>query len=80
MITADTSSALALERELPFFLEDDVEILAFPDWETLPYDRFSPYQDIISDRIATLSALPTLRRGVLIVSIASRPPIGLRPS
>ena len=35
-VTADTSSSLALERELPFFLAEAVELLVFPDWETLP--------------------------------------------
>ena len=58
VITADTSSALALERELPFYLDGELEILAFPDWETLPYDNFSPHQDIISERLSTLHRLP----------------------
>ena len=58
VITPDTSSALALERELPFFLGNELEVLAFPDWETLPYDVFSPHQDIISERLATQQDLP----------------------
>ena len=69
LITADTSSALALERELPFFLADDVEILAFPDWETLPYDNFSPHQDIISERLSTLHRLRRMTSGILVVPI-----------
>ena len=69
VITADTSSALTLERELPFFLEDDVEILAFPDWETLPYDNFSPHQDIISERLSTLHRLRRMTGGILVVPI-----------
>jgi len=69
VITADTSSALALERELPFFLDDDVEILAFPDWETLPYDNFSPHQDIISERLSTLHRLRRMTAGILVVPI-----------
>jgi transcription-repair coupling factor (superfamily II helicase) len=28
-----------------------------PDWETLPYDSFSPHQDLISERLATLYAI-----------------------
>ena len=70
VVCADSQSAAQLDAEIPFFAPD-LPKFHLPDWETLPYDRFSPYQDIISDRIATLSALPTLRRGVLIVSIAS---------
>ncbi len=69
VITADTSAALALERELPFYLDTPVEILAFPDWETLPYDNFSPHQDIISDRLSTLFRLPRCKGGVLIVPV-----------
>ena len=69
VITADTSSALALERELPFFLPAEVEILAFPDWETLPYDNFSPHQDIVSERLSTLHSLRRMRSGVLVVPV-----------
>lgn len=69
VITADTSSALALERELPFFLDRELEILAFPDWETLPYDNFSPHQDIISERLSTLYRLPGMTSGILIVPV-----------
>src|SRR5690606_7667824 len=69
VVTADTSSALALERELPFFLDDAVDILAFPDWETLPYDNFSPHQDIVSERLQTLYRLPNLAAGILIVPV-----------
>ena len=69
VITADTSSALALERELPFFLDEPLEVLAFPDWETLPYDSFSPHQDIISERLDTLYRLPATTSGILVVPI-----------
>jgi transcription-repair coupling factor (superfamily II helicase) len=70
VITADTSTALTLERELPFFLTgDNIEIITFPDWETLPYDNFSPHQDIISERLSALYHLPTRRGGILIVPV-----------
>jgi transcription-repair coupling factor (superfamily II helicase) len=69
VITADTSSALTLERELPFFLDRPTDILVFPDWETLPYDNFSPHQDIVSERLSTLYRLPTTTSGILIVPI-----------
>ncbi|MDG2048001.1 MAG: transcription-repair coupling factor [Halioglobus sp.] len=69
VVTSDTSSALALERELPFFLNGPNEILAFPDWETLPYDNFSPHQDIISERLHTLHRLPSLTEGIMIVPV-----------
>jgi len=69
VIAADTSAALTLERELPFFLSGDTQILAFPDWETLPYDNFSPHQDIISERLHTLHRLRRLGAGILVVPI-----------
>jgi len=71
IITADSQSALRLERELSFFLEDEHPILKFPDWETLPYDAFSPLPEIISERLKTLALLPTTKRGALVVSVAT---------
>ena len=70
VITTDTLSADRLENELRFFLGpgSSIPVVGFPDWETLPYDRFSPYQDIISDRLASLARLPELGKGVLVVS------------
>ncbi len=73
IITKDTLSANQLEREIKFFYSSKADspfpILNFPDWETLPYDTFSPHQDIISQRLKTLSQLPTLKHGILILSI-----------
>ncbi len=71
VITATTAAAHNLASELPFFLSDDREILLVPDWETLPYDNFSPHEDIISDRLKALSRLPTLKSGVVIVSVTT---------
>ena len=73
LITADTPAAARLEDEIRFFIGDDeaLPILHFPDWETLPYDRFSPHQDIISARIEVLYRLPRIQRGILIVPVAT---------
>jgi transcription-repair coupling factor (superfamily II helicase) len=68
IIAGDVASATQIEEELAFFAPD-IPRYHLPDWETLPYDRFSPYQDIISERIATLSLLPSLRHGVVIMAI-----------
>ncbi|MDX1253123.1 MAG: transcription-repair coupling factor [Gammaproteobacteria bacterium] len=69
VIMADVSAASRLEYELKFYIakRDTLPVLTFPDWETLPYDSFSPHQDIISQRLATLYQLPSLQRGILIV-------------
>lgn len=70
VITADMAAAQRLEYSLRFYMsEKDISILQFPDWETLPYDRFSPHQDIISERLTTLSRLPGLSKGILIAPI-----------
>jgi transcription-repair coupling factor (superfamily II helicase) len=72
IITPDTLTAVKLSEELQFFhAQEHVPILHFPDWETLPYDYFSPHQDIISGRLATLSRLPTLNTGVIITPIST---------
>ena len=70
VLTADATQAARLEREFAFFAPG-LAVHALPDWETLPYDRFSPYQDIVSERIATLSRLPTLEQGVVVMSVAT---------
>ncbi len=70
VITPDTPAATRLEYEIRFFA-GDLPVLTFPDWETLPYDVFSPHQDIISERLAALSQLPALTRGVLVVPVAT---------
>ena len=70
LLTADSQSAERLEQELSFFAPQ-LPVLHFPDWETLPYDLFSPHQDIISQRIAALYRLPELKHGVLVVPITT---------
>ncbi len=73
IVTADAATATRLEYELRFFSGQDASlpVIHFPDWETLPYDAFSPHQDIISERLATLYRLPNLRRGILITPVAT---------
>jgi transcription-repair coupling factor (superfamily II helicase) len=70
LVVSDSIKVQQYVDEISFF-NADINILQFPDWETLPYDRFSPYQDIISDRLATLAELPTLTSGLLVVSASS---------
>ena len=70
MVTADSTSATRYTSALEFF-GDAPSVLHFPDWETLPYDAFSPHQDIISERLRTLAALPDCHRGVLTVPVTT---------
>jgi transcription-repair coupling factor (superfamily II helicase) len=53
VITAEPADTQRLEGEIPFFAPE-LRVAVFPDWETLPYDTFSPHQDLISERLATL--------------------------
>ncbi|MBX3689394.1 MAG: transcription-repair coupling factor [Dokdonella sp.] len=71
VVCRDTHEANALEAELTVFRTPTLDILPFPDWETLPYDLFSPHAEIISQRIATLYRLPSLEHGVLLVPVAT---------
>ncbi len=70
VITRDMAMADRLERELHFFAPD-LSVLTFPDWETLPYDRFSPHQDIVSQRLKTLYQLPQVTQGILVVPMTT---------
>jgi transcription-repair coupling factor (superfamily II helicase) len=51
--TAEPADAQRLAEEIPFFAPE-LRVAVFPDWETLPYDTFSPHQDLVSERLATL--------------------------
>ena len=53
IVTAEPADTQRLQDELAFFAPG-LRIAVFPDWETLPYDNFSPHQDLISERLATL--------------------------
>jgi len=53
VVTADANDAQRLVEEIAFFAPH-LRCALFPDWETLPYDTFSPHQDLISERLATL--------------------------
>ena len=72
LLTHDTPSALRLEQELASLnKQEKLPICLFPDWETLPYDTFSPHQDIISQRLATLYQLSRMDKGIVIVPIST---------
>ncbi|MDA8789096.1 hypothetical protein N9M91_03375, partial [Porticoccaceae bacterium] len=59
-VTSSAQQATEQTQALQFFSQKfKLPVLSFPDWETLPYDIFSPHQDIVSARLHTLSRLPT---------------------
>ena len=69
VVTPDTRSALRLSRVLAELSHLDVRL--FPDWETLPYDTFSPHQEIISSRLSALFYLQQAKKGIFLLPIAT---------
>ncbi|KQD04285.1 transcription-repair coupling factor [Acinetobacter soli] len=67
VVVAKNSQHLAqLESELEFY---GIKPVIFPDWEILPYDRLSPHQDIVSERLAILANMP--QQGLLLISAST---------
>ena len=71
ILALDAAAATRCLDELAFYGVGEAPILHLPAWETLPYDAFSPHQDIISERLATLQRLPGAHAGVLVAPVAT---------
>lgn len=71
IITPDSLTNQQILHEVSYINQQPHDILSFPEWETLPYDVFSPHEDIISERIATLQMLPQIQRGCLVVPVTT---------
>ena len=67
VVVANASDAQRLLDEIPWFAEGKLACHLLPDWETLPYDAFSPHQDLVSERLATLHEIQNGQCDVLIV-------------
>ncbi len=70
VIAANAQEAQRLVEEIPFF-DPKLRVHLLPDWETLPYDHFSPHQDLISERLATLHHVRSLSCDVLVVPVTT---------
>ncbi len=66
VVCANAVDAQRLTQEIAFFAPQ-ARIRLLPDWETLPYDSFSPHQDLVSERLATLHDLGEGRCDILLV-------------
>ncbi|MFB2649839.1 transcription-repair coupling factor [Shewanella mangrovisoli] len=72
IMTSDTPTALSIELELNYLLaKSAIKVRLFPDRETLPYDSFSPHQDLISQRLETLSQITQAEHSVVIVPVTT---------
>ena len=67
VIVEDVMHADVLTKEIEFYKDEKQNIFHLPDWETLPYDIFSPHQDIIAERLTTLHALQNIRGGDILI-------------
>ena len=68
LLAEDPRQADQLEAELRFFADEELPVEHFVEWETLPWDSFSPHQDIISERLRVLATLPRMRHGILVAT------------
>ena len=70
IFTPDAETALRLQTAWQFFRPAD-NALFLPDWETLPYERFSPHQDLVSERLSVLWQLKNGLADALFVPVAT---------
>ena len=70
VITETALEAQRLRDEIPCFAPE-LSVHLFPDWETLPYDQFSPHQDLVSERLATLHQINSQAFDIAIVPVST---------
>ena len=70
VLTQDAEQALRLQTAWLFFRPHDTAVF-LPDWETLPYERFSPHQDLVSERLSALWQIKSGTADVLFVPVAT---------
>lgn len=70
VLTADAEQAIRIQTAWQFF-NPAARIVFFPDWETLPYEHFSPHQELVSERLSTLWQLKNGLVDVLLLPLAT---------
>ncbi len=68
LLADDPRQADQFEASIGFFAGDNLDVHHFVEWETLPWDTFSPHQDIISERLSVLASIGSLSTGVIVAS------------
>ena len=71
LIAADARQAEYWYQNLKYWTNDAAHLYWFSDWETLPYDQYTPHPDLIAERLRVLAELPTRERGVVVTSAAA---------
>ena len=70
VVAPDIHTARRLELDLRFFTaQQELPCHYFPDWETLPYDHFSPHPDLVSERLLVLHHLLRMKHGIVIAAL-----------
>ena len=79
VLADDPRHADQLEAGIRYFADDTLEVRHFVEWETLPWDSFSPHQDIVSERLSVLATAHGMRSGVIVapatVLLQKLPPV-----
>ncbi|MGD9786458.1 MAG: transcription-repair coupling factor [Sulfuricellaceae bacterium] len=70
IVTATAQDARRLREEIPWFAPA-LSVHLLPDWETLPYDQFSPHHDLVSERLATLYQIMRRQCDVVIAPLTT---------
>ena len=70
ILTSDTEQAIRIQSAWQFF-DPAARVVFFPDWETLPYEHFSPHQELVSERLSTLWQLRNGLVDVLLLPLAT---------
>mgnify|MGYP000228780794 CR=1 FL=1 len=66
MLADDPRHADQFEAGVRYFGGDSLDVRHFVEWETLPWDNFSPHQDIVSERLSVLATASSMRSGVIV--------------
>ena len=70
VLTEDVDQALRIQEALSFY-QPELKTAFFPDWETLAYERFSPHQDLVSERLAVLWQLKNQQIDMVLLPVAT---------
>ncbi len=72
LLLPDARRLQQLADEIYFYAKDsELAVVKFPDWECLPYDAFSPHQDVTSRRLSTLANLPLARQAIVLTTVSA---------
>jgi transcription-repair coupling factor (superfamily II helicase) len=72
VLLANARRQQQLADEIHFYAAgSDLPIIHFPDWECLPYDAFSPHQDVTSRRLSALAGLPAQKQCIILTTVSA---------